>query len=292
MLTTLVQPAQLASHLADPGWVIVDCRFDLARPEWGRAAYAAGHIPGARYAHLDLDLSGPRTAGSGRHPLPQPQVLAATLGGFGIDASVQVIAYDQGNGAFAARLWWLLRWLGHRAVAVLDGGFAAWERAGLPVSSAVEPLTPRRCSAQPDPAMLADGAEVAALLASGAIGRATVLVDARPADRFAGRNETLDPVAGHVPGAINRPVGRNHDGDGRLLPAAQLLSQWQQTLDGRDPRQVISMCGSGVTACHNLLSMAIAGLPGARLYAGSWSEWITDPLHPVEAEIGPNVPRD
>ena len=282
MATTLVEPLALRAHLQDPRWVSIDCRFDLARPEWGAHAFAAGHIPGALYADLDRDLSGPRTSFSGRHPLPEPGLLAATLSRFGIDAEVQVVAYDQGPGSFAARLWWLLRWLGHREVAVLDGGFAAWERAGLPVSSAIEARAPRQFSARADARLLVSTAEVATAIDCGALTRGdAVLVDARSADRFAGENESIDPVAGHIPGARNHPFAGNLDAHGRFLAPAQLERAWQHTLHGSAPRQLIAMCGSGVTACHNLLALEVAGLPGARLYAGSWSEWIRDPAHAV-----------
>jgi thiosulfate/3-mercaptopyruvate sulfurtransferase len=282
MATTLIEPAQLTKHLGDPAWVIVDCRFDLALPKWGAQAFAAGHIPHALYAHLDQDLSAPRTARSGRHPLPQIEVLAATFGRFGIDERVQVIAYDQGSGAFAARLWWLLRWLGHTQVAVLNGGLAAWERAGLPLSAESEPRAPRRFTAHPDPRLLATGSEVAAAARSGALTRGQqLLIDARSADRFAGENETIDPVAGHIPGARNHPFAGNLDAQGRFLEAGHLRRSWDNTLRGASPQQLIAMCGSGVTACHNLLALEVAGLSGARLYAGSWSEWITDPAHPV-----------
>ncbi|HXW75062.1 MAG TPA: sulfurtransferase [Steroidobacteraceae bacterium] len=282
MPTTLIELHTLREHLHDPCWAIIDCRFDLARPEWGARAFAAGHIPGALYADLDRDLCGLRTPLSGRHPLPEPAVLAATLSRFGIDATVQVVAYDQGPGSFAARLWWLLRWLGHREVAVLDGGFAAWERAGLPVSSATEARAPRRFGARPDASLVVSTAEVASAVDSGALmRREALLVDARSADRFAGDNESIDPVAGHIPGARNHPFSRNHDALGRFLAPAELKRAWQETLHGGAPRQVITMCGSGVTACHNLLALEVAGLSGARLYAGSWSEWIRDPAHPV-----------
>jgi thiosulfate/3-mercaptopyruvate sulfurtransferase len=290
MPTTLIEPSELAGHLDEAEWAIIDCRFDLARPEWGPQAYAAAHIPHALYADLDRDLASPRTPLSGRHPLPDPQALAATLGGFGIDATAQVIAYDQGSGAYAARLWWLLRWLGHARVAVLNGGFAAWERAGLPLRSTPERRAPRIFRPAPDARMLAGGAELAAAVASGALNRGdTLLVDARSAERFAGMNETLDAVAGHIPGARNHPFTGNHDAQGRFLPAGELRRAWQQTLRGQPPQQVIAMCGSGVTACHNLLALEVAGFPGARLYAGSWSEWIRDPAHAVA--LGPETAR-
>jgi thiosulfate/3-mercaptopyruvate sulfurtransferase len=282
MPTTLIEPAALLPHLGDPQWAVIDCRFDLARPDWGAGAYRAGHIPSARYAHLERDLSGPRSERSGRHPLPDPATLAATFGRLAIDATVQVIAYDQGPGAFAARLWWLLRWLGHRQVAVLDGGFAAWERAALPVSRADAAHPARRFRAAPDPSLLASTAEVSAAVDSGALSNGTaILVDARSAERFAGENETIDPVAGHIPGARNHPFSGNHDAHGRFLAAGELRTAWQRTLHGGAAHQLIAMCGSGVTACHNLLALEVAGLPGGRLYAGSWSEWIRDPAHAV-----------
>ena len=282
MPSTLIEPPELAAHLDDAGWAIIDCRFDLARPDWGAQAYAAGHIPHALYAHLDHDLSAPRTARSGRHPHPQVEALAITFARFGIDEHVQVIAYDQGTGAFAARLWWLLRWLGHGQVAVLNGGLAAWERAGLPLSSAIEPRAPRRFRASADPRRVVSDSEVAQLVSSGALrSGGQLLIDARSADRFAGENETIDPVAGHIPGARNHPFAANLDAQGRFLDPGQLRQGWEKTLRGASAQQLISMCGSGVTACHNLLALEAAGLPGARLYAGSWSEWITDPTHPV-----------
>jgi thiosulfate/3-mercaptopyruvate sulfurtransferase len=282
MFATLIEPQQLATHLDDPDWAVIDCRFDLARPHWGAQAYAAGHIPRALYAHLDQDLSGPRSARSGRHPLPQPQTLAATLARFGIDERVQVIAYDQGTGAFAARLWWLLRWMGHTRVAVLNGGFGAWQQAGLPVTSESEPRPARRFRASPDADAVVSGTEIGQLVSSGALRSGQrLLVDARSADRFAGENETLDSVAGHIPGARNHPFAANLDSHSRFLEPAQLRRSWEQTLRGVPPGKLIAMCGSGVTACHNLLALEAAGLSGARLYAGSWSEWITDPAHPV-----------
>jgi thiosulfate/3-mercaptopyruvate sulfurtransferase len=282
MATTLIQPQALAAEIASPEWAIIDCRFDLQQPAWGRAAWALNHIPHALYADLDRDLSGTRGPGSGRHPLPQPEVLAATLGRWGIDDRVQVIAYGQGAGMYAARLWWLLRWLGHARVAVLDGGLAAWQREGLPLTAASTARPARTFVARVQPGMTASGAQVAVALHGGALSRGeTLLVDARGADRFAGQNETLDPVAGHVPGARNHPFVANQGADGRFLDAAQLRRLWEATLGGRSATDVVAMCGSGVTACHNLLALEVAGLPGARLYGGSWSEWITDPEHPV-----------
>jgi thiosulfate/3-mercaptopyruvate sulfurtransferase len=294
-LAELLQRLQLRSPPIAAGVSLIDCRFDLSRPDSGAAAYATGHIPGAVYAHLDHDLSGPVTPQSGRHPLPSREAFATTLGRLGVDRSAQVIAYDQGNGAHAARLWWLLRWMGHSRVAVLNGGFAAWQQAGLPVST--EPVS-RRASFAERPASEAavTTAEVTPKTPGDAVTTAELigmlsaadfssgrraLVDARGADRFAGQNETIDPVAGHIPGARNHPFTRNLDASGRFLGATELRKQWLRTLGGTQPADVITMCGSGVTACHNLLALEVAGLPGARLYAGSWSEWIRDPRRPI-----------
>jgi thiosulfate/3-mercaptopyruvate sulfurtransferase len=282
MFTTLIEPAELHVHAANSDWALIDCRFDLAKPAWGEAAWAAGHIPGAQYAHLDRDLSGAHTLSTGRHPLPAMETLAATFGRWGIDAAVQVVAYDQGAGPYAARLWWLLRWLGHRQVAVLNGGFAAWERARLPVSRSPGARAARRFTPVPATDMLTSSAGVVAALESGALARAEVLlVDGRSAERFAGENETLDPVAGHIPGAHNHPFAANTDSQGRFLATGELRRAWERTLRGRPASAVVAMCGSGVTACQNLLALEAAGLSGARLYAGSWSEWIRDPARAV-----------
>jgi thiosulfate/3-mercaptopyruvate sulfurtransferase len=300
MYTTLIEPEELAAPLsrnaaADSDWTVLDCRFDLPRPDWGASAYAAGHVPNALYAHLDRDLSGPITPGSGRHPLPSLERLAETFGRWGIDDDVQVIAYDQGNGAFAARLWWLLRWAGHQKVAVLNGGFAAWQQAGLPTDTAPGARQPRNFTPRPADTAVVSTAELERMLSAGELATgASVLVDARGADRFAGENETIDPVAGHIPGARNHPFVRNVDAKGRFLPVGELRERWQAPLGGgalsggtlgaagaTDAKRAIAMCGSGVTACHNLLALEIAGLPGTRLYAGSWSEWIRDPARPV-----------
>ena len=301
MYTTLIEPEELAAPLsrnaaADSDWTVLDCRFDLPRPDWGASAYAAGHVPNALYAHLDRDLSGPITAGSGRHPLPSLGRLAETFGRWGIDDDVQVVAYDQGNGAFAARLWWLLRWAGHQKVAVLNGGFAAWQQAGLPADTVPGERQPRVFTPRLATNAVVSTAELERLLAAGALeSGASVLVDARGADRFAGDNETIDPVAGHIPGARNQPFLRNVDARGRFLSAAELRERWQalaaQPAGGPAPggtpaERMIAMCGSGVTACHNLLALEVAGLPGARLYAGSWSEWIRDASRPVVRGAG------
>jgi thiosulfate/3-mercaptopyruvate sulfurtransferase len=280
MHATIVEPADFAP--CSPDWAVIDCRFDLARPEWGSEAYTAGHIPCAVYAHLDRDLSGPVTPQSGRHPLPELGAFARTLSNWGIDDGVQVVAYDQGNGAYAARLWWLLRWLGHKKVAVLNGGFAAWQRAGLPISTDQPVIPARPFIGRPAHSDVVSTAELAQWVARGELDHgAQTLLDARGADRFAGENETIDPVAGHIPGARSAPFARNLDAQGRFLPPAALRDRWLEILRGQPPGEVILMCGSGVTACHNLLALEMAGLPGARLYAGSWSEWIRDASRPV-----------
>ena len=292
MYTTLIEPAELAAPLSrnasgDSDWVVLDCRFELARPDWGMSAHAAGHIPSAQYAHLDHDLADPITPASGRHPLPGIERLAETFGRWGIDDRTQVVAYDQGNGAFAARAWWLLRWMGHRNVAVLNGGFAAWQQAGLPIGARQPETTavthaPRVFTPRPEPSPVVTTVELERRVAAGELASGvSVLVDARAADRFAGENETIDPVAGHIPGARNHPFSRNVDSRGRFLPAAELQERWGVTLADAAAAQTIAMCGSGVTACHNLLALEVAGLKGARLYAGSWSEWIRDRSRPV-----------
>ena len=282
--TTLIDARALLelSASADPNLVLLDCRFDLANPQAGHRAYLAGHIPGAHFADLNTDLSAPIGPETGRHPLPDPQAFAANMAGWGVKHGTQVVAYDEVNGSFAARAWWLLRWVGHREVAVLDGGYKAWLAAGGPQAAGEEGRAPRSLHATPAPPTVAadavlDAAQVAALLRD----NKRLLIDARAAERYAGRVEPIDAVAGHVPGAINHPFAGNLGADGRFLPPEQLRHRWQAALAGRAPADVVAMCGSGVTACHNLLSLEIAGLHGAKLYAGSWSEWIRDPSRPV-----------
>ncbi|HEY6454774.1 MAG TPA: sulfurtransferase [Steroidobacteraceae bacterium] len=275
----LIEPAQVAARLARPQTrtVVIDCRHDLLRPQWGREEFAAAHIPGAVFAHLDQDLSSPVTPQSGRHPLPDPAALAAFLGAAGVDTDTDVVAYDQDKSPFAARLWWLLRWLGHERVSVLNGGLAAWRATGLPLQGVPAPRVARTFLRRPARVQALTTAEVQRELEGGR----PLLLDARSADRFAGLNETLDPVAGHVPGARNQPFALNLDSTGRLQSSAALTALWRGALGDTPPTQVIAMCGSGVTACHNLLAMELAGMPGARLYAGSFSEWIRDPARQV-----------
>jgi thiosulfate/3-mercaptopyruvate sulfurtransferase len=275
---TTIDVASLKALVGVAGIAILDCRFDLAAPEAGRQAYLRQHIRGARYADLNRDLSGPLTPESGRHPLPAPDLIAARLGELGIGEATQVVAYDDANGAFAARAWWLLRWLGHARVAVLDGGIKAWIAAGGALDSG-EPDTraAQRFTARLEDEAVLNSAELIEALKD----RRRLLVDARAPERFAGTVEPLDPVAGHVPGAVNHPFAANLSADGRFLPPAELKRRWLERLAGAAPSDAIAMCGSGVTACHNLLALELAGLHGAKLYAGSWSEWIRDPQRPV-----------
>jgi len=273
----LIDPQTLYDHLNDPNWVVVDCRFSLADPEAGRRAYRQGHIPGARYAHLDEDLAGLRTLVSGRHPLPDPARLTGTLGVWGIHNATQVVAYDDAGGTIAARLWWLLRWLGHRQCAVLDGGLPAWRRQGLPLSTAIPKPLPALFIERHNDALWVDSAYVLGHLDRDA----GLLLDARAAARYRGETEPLDPVAGHVPTAVSLPLEGNLTAEGCFLEPDALQERFTAVIGGRGPASVVHMCGSGVTACHNLLAMEVAGLSGSRLYPGSWSEWIRDPARPV-----------
>jgi thiosulfate/3-mercaptopyruvate sulfurtransferase len=275
--TTLVATAELAAHLADPDWVVFDCRHDLARPESGAKAYAAAHIPGARFLHLDRDLAAPLTGKNGRHPLPDAQAFMRLLGAMGVDSEKQVVAYDDKMGVYAARLWWMLRWLGHRNVAVLDGGYAKWAGEGRPLNAAVPAPAPARFSGEPRKVWVDVEDVLRSLHRPGRI-----LVDARAPDRYRGENETLDPVGGRIPGSLNRFFRDNLDANACFKPAAELRQAFVALLGAAPPDSVVHSCGSGVSACHNLLAMEIAGLYGSNLYPGSWSEWCSDPGRPVE----------
>lgn len=277
MLTTLVDTGTLVSHLQDPAWIIFDCSFDLTEPSAGARDYLEGHISGAHYAHLDEDLSSPIRPGSGRHPLPDPTVLAHKLGQWGVDASKQVIAYDDSHGAIAGRLWWLLRWLGHDAVAVLDGGLSKWRREERPLTAYTSTVSSTIFEFRTDDSRWVTTKDVEELLAQGG----HKLLDNRTHERFVGDVEPLDKVAGHIPDAINRPLQDNLDENGFFLADDVLYDQFVDLLAGTPSESIVSMCGSGITACHTLLALERAGFFGAKLYAGSWSEWITDDKRPV-----------
>src|SRR5262245_13621305 len=279
----LIDANALARELDRGDCIVVDCRFTLTDPPAGRAAYERGHIPGARYANLDDDLSRHPRAGEGRHPLPDPERFAATLGRWGIGRGDAVVAYDEGSGAIAARLWWLLGWVGHERRAVLDGGLAGWQEAGLGLEQAQPDVRPRRYEAgAPRRDAVVATEDLAAAQAAGAL-----LVDARAAPRYRGEQEPIDPKAGHVPGARNRPFSANVTPTGRFRPPNELRAELTELLGGRSANGLIAMCGSGVTACHLLLAMDVAGVPGGRLYAGSWSEWIRDPRRPIRTGAEP-----
>jgi thiosulfate/3-mercaptopyruvate sulfurtransferase len=277
--TTLIAAADLASHMTDRNLIVIDCRHDLTNPDAGRTAYLAGHIPDAEFAHLDTDLSdkkpGPNGEFRGRHPLPEREAFIETLRRWGIDNNSQVIAYDAQGGMFAARLWWMLRWVGHEAVAVLDGGLQAWQALGGRLSAERPHRAKGNLELRPSITPTVGVDDVLANLAS----RDRIVIDARAPDRFRGENETLDPVGGHIPGAKNRFFKDNLQADGRFKPAQQLRADFGAMINS--PETSIMQCGSGATACHNLLAMEIAGLSGAALYPGSWSEWCADSSRPV-----------
>ncbi len=281
MYTTLISAAELSRHPhgSSPDWVVVDCRHDLMNPNAGRDAFAAGHIAGAVFASIDDDLSGAKSGPDGvfrgRHPLPERAALIASLRALGINDNTQVVAYDAHGGMFAARLWWLLRWIGHAQVAVLDGGLPAWQADGQALSTETSHITPGAISDQPALVTTVSAADVLANLNGGA----RIVIDARSPDRFRGENETMDPVGGHIPGARNRFFKDNLGADGRFKNADQLRAEFAPLL--ADPASAIMQCGSGVTACHNLLALEVAGLSGAALYPGSWSEWCADAARPV-----------
>jgi thiosulfate/3-mercaptopyruvate sulfurtransferase len=278
MHTTLISTDVLASYLDNSSWLIADCRYNLKDEQWGHAQYLASHIPGAVFVSLAHDLAGPRTGSNGRHPLPAPDAMGATFGRLGIGDHIQVIAYDQDAGAYASRLWWMLRYMGHDAVAVLDGGFAKWMREGRPVRGGEE----KRSADVFTPALRREMRltvdDVMAHLGDPSV----LLVDARSPERFEGQPDPLDNVPGHIPGARNRSYRHNISQEGTMRPAGELKAEFERVIGERSPSEAVMYCGSGVTACHNLLAMEHAGLQGARLFAGSWSEWEADPKRPVE----------
>ena len=277
--TTLIAAAELAQNIEKPTWIVLDCRHDLVNPDAGRTAYAASHIPGAQHAHLDIDLSdkspGPNGEFRGRHPLPDRSKFIETLRRWGINDDTQVVAYDAHGGMFAARVWWMLRWVGHSAVAVLDGGIGAWSALDLPLSTDPVKKEPGALSGLKPLVSIVDAADLVANIANPTL----IVVDARAPDRFRGETETLDPVGGHIPGARNRFFKDNLQADGKFKPAEQLRAELGTVIE--NPATSVMQCGSGATACHNLLALEVAGMPGAALYPGSWSEWCADPARPV-----------
>jgi thiosulfate/3-mercaptopyruvate sulfurtransferase len=273
--TKLIGVEQLHDHLFNQNWCVIDVRHDLADRTAGPRAYAAGHVPGAVFAHMDDDLSGAKTGSNGRHPLPEREDLVQRFRDWGIDNGMQIVAYDANGGQFAARLWWLARWLGHDRVALLDGGWQAWMAKMNWSSTAPAERAPGRFVAGAPLVELVVAADVAA-----ALGR-ELLVDARIGERYRGAAEPIDPVAGHIPGARNRSWQSNLNDDLTFKPAAELQREFKAVLGGHAPADTTCYCGSGVTACHHVFAMELAGLPGSRLYAGSWSEWIADPARPV-----------
>lgn len=278
MFKTLIDPATLASLLGDDRLVVVDCRFDLADPSNGEQLYLESHVPGARYAHLDRDLSGDKTGTNGRHPLPTVDQMRERFGSLGTASGRQVVAYDADSGMYAARLWWMLRFMGHHDVAVLDGGFARWMREGHDVRGGREEWTPATFAGAPLEAWRLDATAVLA----GLDDPARLLVDARAEPRFRGESEPLDKTAGHIPGARNFFFQRNLTDDTTFKSVDEIRDQWSRLIGETRADHVVMYCGSGVTACHNLLALEHAGLSGARLYPGSWSEWSSDPERPIE----------
>ncbi len=274
---TLISTQELYAHLDDANWALFDCRFDLTDPDLGERQYLQAHIPRAVYAHLDHDLSTKPTGLNGRHPLPTVEELEERFSRMGIDSEVQVVAYDARGGGFAVRLWWTLRYLGHDAVAVLDGGYPAWVDAGFAMESGEERRSRREFQAKPRTGWIASLSEVETIGNS----KDKLLIDARAPERYRGEMEPLDPVAGHIPGARNRFWQKNLGEDGYFLPIPELRSQFSALLGDTPPQNVIWYCGSGVTSCHNIFAMLHAGMGEARLYPGSWSEWCADPARPI-----------
>jgi thiosulfate/3-mercaptopyruvate sulfurtransferase len=275
MYRTLLSTDDLAAHLGDAEWAVIDCRSDLANESWGQEQYRASHIPGAVYASLSHDLAGPKTGTNGRHPLPSAESMRAIFGRWGIAPATQVVVYDQDTGMFAARLWWMLRYMEHDAVSVLDGGFAKWTREGRPTRAGDEQRPAATFSGTPREAMRQTVEQLQQP------GTSRILVDARAPERYEGRNEPLDRVPGHIPGARNYFFKQNLSSEGTMLPPEQLRAQLSGVLGGTPANEATMYCGSGVTACHNLLALEHAGMPGAKLYVGSWSEWSSDPSRPV-----------
>ncbi|WP_330215127.1 sulfurtransferase [Pseudomonas sp. AM8] len=278
-LAQLISPQQLAERQTSAGLVILDCRFALEDPDYGRCSYAEGHIDGAQYADLERHLSGPVIKGvTGRHPLPAAGTFAEQLRAWGIHADTVIVLYDDGPGAYAARAWWLLAWLGKRdGVFILDGGLKAWHAAGFPLSLDAPVIERGTFDGTPDNHLLLDAEHLQKRLGQPGL----TLIDARAQARFRGEVEPIDPIAGHIPGAQCAAFNENLGSDGRFLPAEQLKQRFAAQLQGRSPEELVAYCGSGVTACHNLFALSLAGYPLGKLYAGSWSEWITDPTRAI-----------
>ncbi|HUU72103.1 MAG TPA: sulfurtransferase [Burkholderiales bacterium] len=276
---TLIDADELADNLDNPRFIIFDCRHELTNPEFGDKAYAQSHLPNAHFASVDRDLSSHPTGKNGRHPLPPADRFAAWLGSKGVTSGIQVVGYDNAAGVYASRLWWLMRWLGHEAVAVLDGGWDAWLAAGGPTTTDIPAAVPATFSPQLH-GVNVDAAYIVANLQS----ENMKVIDARSNDRFHGQNETIDPVGGHIPGAVNRFFKKNVDDNGRFRPGTELKSEFQALIGNTPVQNVVHQCGSGVSACHNLLAMELAGMSGSRLYPGSWSEWVADPARPVATD--------
>jgi thiosulfate/3-mercaptopyruvate sulfurtransferase len=281
---TLITASELSSHTGDENWAIIDCRFSLSDPELGHRAYVESHIPGAVYAHLDRDLSGKKIPGkTGRHPLPEINSFVTALSGWGIDSATQVVVYDDASGSMAARLWWMLKWLGHQQAALLDGGWQAWDGFKLPLRSEEEYRPRKRFEPHEIPGFFLATKQIQQIAGNPRY----LILDARDAARYRGEVEPIDPVPGHIPGALSAPFEENLAPDGKFLPPEILRRRYEKLIKSVPPENVICYCGSGVTAAHNLLAMAYAGLGMGCLYAGSWSEWITDPTRPVaKSEVG------
>ncbi|NOX42386.1 MAG: sulfurtransferase [Gammaproteobacteria bacterium] len=277
MFTTLISAKDLFAHINDPEWIVFDCRFTLTETEAGRYAYQQSHVPGAIYVHLDEDMSSPVTQSTGRHPLPDVKAFSEKLSAWGVDGTKQVVVYDDVFGAVAGRMWWLLRWMGHTQVALLDGGLPVWQREKYPVQDQLPALTPSTFIPNVNHDLLVDTDFVESSLSDNNI----VIIDARAEQRFLGEVEPLDKVAGHVPGAISMPYDDNLAVSSNFETPEELFNLYNENINQVNYKKVIHMCGSGVTACHNILAMEHAGMNGSRLYAGSWSEWITNPQRPV-----------
>lgn len=277
--TSLVSAQETSQHLQDSSWRIIDCRFDLKNPQLGLEKYKAGHIPGATYADLNKDLSSPITSTSGRHPLPDIATINQKLGSWGIRADTQVVVYDDAYGSYAARLWWILRWLGHQNVAVLDGGITHWQQLGLPLTTEIPSIAEAEFITKANNNLISDTTSMEKAVNNPDL----TIIDVRDPERFQGIKEPIDKIAGHVPGAINIPWKTNLDKTGLFLEPVKLATHYEVILKSRNSRNLVFMCGSGVTACHGLLAMAVIGHDDPRLYPGSWSEWIQNPDHPVES---------